>query len=148
MKSRKQLKEERDKASNIYFGAALLIIFLLNFVEKIITAISHIFPFNYLLQGNRFHYSHWALMKAWDDIIEVNKQLGIHYTIKRVQEDDYFYCYIGKFNRNLAREKINKYLAMLEQKYKQGNVFLRKSPEGLTSINIIKEAVDFGDILG
>ena len=80
MISRKQLKEERDKASNIYFGAALLIIFLMKFVEKIITAISHIFPFDYLLQGNRFH--------------------------------------------------------------------LRKSPEGLTSINIIKEAVDFGDILG
>lgn len=141
MISKKQLKEERDNASTIYFGAAWLIILLMRLLEKMITALSYVFPFNYLLENNRFHYSRRAFMEAWDEIIETSYKLKTHYDINRVEENDYFYCYIGKFGKRVSEERINKYMTMLEQKYRKGNVFLRKSFDELDSINIIKEAV-------
>lgn len=141
MKTKKQLKEEMKRATKIYVGIVSVIILLMRLLEKIITALSCVFPFNYLLENNRFHYSRRALMKAWDEIIETSYKLKTHYDINRVEENDYFYCYIGKFGKRVSKERINKYITMLEQKYRKGNVFLRKSFDELDSINIIKEAV-------
>lgn len=141
MKTKKELREEKKKATEIYVVIVSVIILLMRLLEKMITALSYVFPFNYLLENNRFHYSRRAFMEAWDEIIETSYKLKTHYDIKRVEENDYFYCYVGKFGKRVSEERINKYMAMLEQKYRKGNVFLRKSFDELDSINIIKEAV-------
>lgn len=119
----------------------MILIVLLNFAEKALTSLSHIFPFSYLMKNNRFHHSHKGIMAAWGEINELSLRSGTHFDIKRVHVDDYFYHYVGKFDRNKSPKNISKYIESLEDKFTKGNVFLRKSEEGLTSIDIIKVAV-------
>jgi len=135
---KKQGNTDVSTKTVLMFGSALL----LNWLGKQITKLTKYFPFSLISDRWYLHHKNSDILSVWDALSDALAKTGTYFHVISAKKDEYFVYMNGEFEGKPKKEKIGKFISIVEKKFGAGNVFLRPQDNKLYSIKVTKASVD------